>query len=352
MRVAAIAGVVAVGIVAIVIVGVVLVRGTGRGAPESSAGDGGAAVVPVEATTAIAVATRAHADTAIAVTPLVDGLSSPAVLRIHVAGFDPFQRATAHQCQGDATGVACGNRLPVQFDEHGSAEFQYLVRADAATPEGDSRCGVDDPPCLVTITSLDRRQRAEIQTVFAGRLPPEGSAEVEPREGLADGERVVVEITGLPAGRRLTVTTCAAPGTLDRRHCGRPAPTAEAVVGADGSARTELTVTRGPVGARHLPCDDDHACAVVVLGDRADVRVAPVRITFGALPGAAYDPTRLGVGLALAVLFAGLTTWIVRRTDWSPIGEAAAPEIDQAVYADLDAIVAALPPDQDVSTRT
>ncbi len=36
------------------------------------------------------------------------------------------------------------------------------------------------------------------------------------------------------------------------------------------------------------------------------------------------------------------------RTDWSAIGEAAAPEIDNAEYADLDAIVAALPPEEAV----
>ena len=35
------------------------------------------------------------------------------------------------------------------------------------------------------------------------------------------------------------------------------------------------------------------------------------------------------------------------RADWSAVGEAAAPEIDDAEYADLDAIIAALPPEED-----
>ncbi len=39
--------------------------------------------------------------------------------------------------------------------------------------------------------------------------------------------------------------------------------------------------------------------------------------------------------------------WLVRRTDWRPVGEAAAPEIDDAEYADLDSIIAALPPEED-----
>ena len=36
----------------------------------------------------------------------------------------------------------------------------------------------------------------------------------------------------------------------------------------------------------------------------------------------------------------------MRRTDWAPVGEVAAPEIDEAAYADLDAIIAALPPEE------
>jgi hypothetical protein len=76
------------------------------------------------------------------------------------------------------------------------------------------------------------------------------------------------------------------------------------------------------------------------------VRAPVVPITFAVPPGADYDPTRLLLGLALAALFVAIGAWLVLRSDWSAIGEAAAPEIDDAEYADLDAIIAALPPEE------
>jgi hypothetical protein len=53
------------------------------------------------------------------------------------------------------------------------------------------------------------------------------------------------------------------------------------------------------------------------------------------------------------VLLVAIAAWLLVRTDWAAVGEAAAPEIDGAEYADLDAIIAALPPEEleDVSSR-
>jgi hypothetical protein len=76
-------------------------------------------------------------------------------------------------------------------------------------------------------------------------------------------------------------------------------------------------------------------------------RAPVVPITFAAPPGAAYDPTRLALGLALASILVAIAAWLILRSDWSAVGEAAAPEIDDAEYADLDAIIAALPPEED-----
>jgi hypothetical protein len=71
-------------------------------------------------------------------------------------------------------------------------------------------------------------------------------------------------------------------------------------------------------------------------GDRITVEVADFQ------PGAAYDPMRIGIGLGIATILLLVALFFVRRTDWSAVGEAAAPEIDEAEYADLDAIVAEL----------
>lgn len=348
MRITAVAGLIAAVLVAAALVMTLAAVGIGRGAGDSggeSAAGGGTAVTPVEPDAAIVVPARLRADNGLAPVPVLDDLPTAAVLHLRVAGFEPFQRGVARQCHGDAESRWCGNSIPVQFDGHGIASFQYLVRADVGESKRDAGgCGVADPPCLVTVTSTDGRRRAELLTVFGGRLPPPGTAIVEPRRGLRNGERVTVELTGLPPRRRVTVTTCVAGSTPDRSRCGAPAPSTEVVLDAAGAGRTQLAVTRGPVGARGLTCDE-RSCVVAVLEDRIDVRVDPVQVTFSALPGADYDPIRLGMGLGVAALLAGLAAGLVRRTNWSPVGEAAAPEIDDADYADLDAIVAALPDD-------
>ena len=349
MRTTVVAGVGAVTLAA-VLATVLLVLGAGGDGGESI-GTRGTAVTPVDRDAEILVRGRLRAASRVAPVPVLDDLPPAAVLQLRVTGFEPFQRGVARQCRGHAEVRRCSDGLPVQFDGRGVASFQYLVRADVGDSARDTgRCGVEDPPCLVTVTSADGRRQAELLTVFGGRLPQPGTVVVEPRRGLRDGERVSVELTGLPPRRLVTVTTCVAGSTPDRSRCGAPAPSTEVTLDADGAGRTQLAVTRGPVGTGDFSCDES-ACVIAVLADRVDVRVDPVRITFAALPGAVYDPIRLGVGLGLAALLTGLAAWLVDRTDWSPLGGAAAPEIDDAAYADLDAIIAAMP-DDDVSTET
>ena len=79
-----------------------------------------------------------------------------------------------------------------------------------------------------------------------------------------------------------------------------------------------------------------------------DVTTVPDRSTAAARVERArpdYAPARLALGLAIAGALLGLAARLWRRTDWSALGEEAAPEIDDAEYADLDAIVAALGPE-------
>ena len=76
--------------------------------------------------------------------------------------------------------------------------------------------------------------------------------------------------------------------------------------------------------------------------DEAFTRTPARPVTFAAPPGAGYDPGRLVLGLVIAGALLAAVLWLAFFTDWSPIGEAAAPEIDEADYADLDAIIDAL----------
>jgi hypothetical protein len=83
---------------------------------------------------------------------------------------------------------------------------------------------------------------------------------------------------------------------------------------------------------------------VGLLGVAGSLSEEPASPT-GTSPRADYDPVRLPAGLIAAALSLGSAAVLVRRTDWSAVGEAAAPQIDDAEYADLDAIVAGLAPE-------
>ena len=103
------------------------------------------------------------------------------------------------------------------------------------------------------------------------------------------------------------------------------------------------------MGTDGAPCFRGDDCGVSVVSETVFARAPVARISFAAPPGASYDTMRLLIGLGLALLLLVVAAVLLRRTDWSPIGEAAAPEIDDAEYADLDAIIAALPPIEDES---
>lgn len=282
---------------------------------------------------------------------VADGLAPDTVLSVRVSGFEPFASGIAEQCSG-GTSRRCGNAIPVQFDGDGTARFQYLIADDflepGSTVEG---CRVETAVCTIEVRSYDdetdRETSASVQTVFGEELPSPGRTVVTPSTGLSlEGERVTVEVYDYPPGVAVTAMLCAAPDAFGPQ-CGAPGPTAVIDVGADGTGRTTLVVSPGPVGLDRVSCARGDDCGISVVSDNVFVRAPVVPIGFAAPPGAAYDPFRLGLGLALAVVLLLVAAVLLVRTDWAPVGEAAAPEIDDADYADLDAIIAALPPEAD-----
>jgi hypothetical protein len=279
----------------------------------------------------------------------VDELEPNTVLRLRVEGFEAFDEARAWQC---VTNSRCGNAIDVQFGADGTASFQYLVLDDFAPTARQGQCRARAAPCSIVVEELDGERRAEVQTVFHDVLPPPGRIRVTPRAGLVDGQAVTVEVENYPPGAAVQAMLCAAPDATGTQRCGTPGPTAAMTVGPDGTASTTLTIRAGPVGSERVPCGPDRTCGVSVASQAVFARAPVVPIGFAAPPGAHYDPLRLGTGLWAAALLLGFTIWLVRRTDWSPIGEEAAPEIDNAHYADLDALVASLPPEDDPDERS
>ena len=279
--------------------------------------------------------------------PVVGALQPATVLRVRVDGFEPFARARARQCVEEESRV-CRNTVDVQFGEDGSASFQYLVTDDFARGRAAGRCGAGAAPCFLVVEAVDGDERAQAQTVFRDPVPAPPRLRVTPSTGLVDGGTVRVAVENLPPGARAEVVLCAPPRGFGPDRCGRPGPAAPLKAAADGSGAAVLAVRSGPVGRDRVFCGHGAPCGVSVVSEVLTRRPSVVPVRFAAPPGAGVSPVRLGAGLAAAALLLGIAVGLVRRTDWSPIGEEAAPEIDNAEYADLDAIVAALPPEPDI----
>ena len=274
----------------------------------------------------------------------VGELDPSTVLTVVVTGFPEFATARASQCVHGGR-VICRNSIAVQFDVDGTATFQYLVDDDPVGTGSSGACGAAAAPCSIVVQDVDGDARAEIGTVFGGPAPTPGRLTVSPRTDLREGQAVHVRATGQRPGAEVEIVVCAAPARTGASRCGAPGPAVTTVVDADGNASATLRIDEGPVGTERVFCRREQRCAVVVRSDSAVVRTALVPIGFAEPPGAVYDDWRLALGLGCAGLLLLAATWLVRRTDWAPVGEVAAPEIDEVAYADLDAIIAALPPE-------
>jgi hypothetical protein len=268
---------------------------------------------------------------------VVDELAVGSVLRVRAAGFEPGPGAI-RQCVRTSE-TRCANRLDIDFDDDGVASFHYAL-GDPATA-ADGACGPMGDRCYVLVTD-EADNHAEIDTVFGATAPPAGAVSVDPDEPIpGDGSTLEVSVANHPPGTA-TVLLCAAPSTSGTQHCRNLSEPAGLQVGRDGTGSVSVVVAPGSVGSQRHPCDWRHRCAIVVDSDEAFTRAPARPVAFASPPGAGYDPGRLVIGVFIAGMFLAVVLWLAFFTDWSPIGEAAAPEIDEADYADLDAIIDAL----------
>ena len=256
-------------------------------------------------------------------------LESGTVLRMRVDGFHPFTTARASQC-ADAR---CGNAIDVQFGPDGVAAFQYLVFDDFVGASAGG-CTLDAATCSIVVENIDGEGRAVIGTLFRDALPDPGNVTVTPRKGLVAGDVLTVDVDGFLLNTQLTVVSC----VISTTRCAKVNGTPTFTVAGDGAGSTQV---RAP------SCPGRFDCNLRVRAERAFSRSAAVGLAFAPVPGADYDPGRVAAGLSIAVLLLGAAVFLIRRSDWAAIGEEAAPEIDEAEYADLDAIIALLPPEDD-----
>ena len=272
---------------------------------------------------------------------VVDELSVGSVLRIRATGFE-WGSGIVRQCvQGDE--LRCANPLGIDFDEAGTASVHYALGDPERAAEGG--CGPTGDRCFVLITD-EAGNRAEIDTTFDATAPTAGAVTVSPRVPIDDETPIEVTVADYPVGTA-TVLLCSPPAVGGSERCRRLTQPGEMSVDSDGTGSLSVVVTAGSVGTDGLPCEWRHDCAVSVESDEAFARAPAQPVTFAAPLGAGYDTTRLLIGLAIAALLVGIAAWLMLFTDWSPVGEQFAPEIDDAEYADLDEIIASLEPEED-----
>lgn len=286
----------------------------------------------------------AGAGTGVAPAAAVGELVPGTVLRVEARDFPSFATARARQCSG----MNCGNDVVVHMSDTGTASFLFLVTDTLGGSPDPEACRVTSAPCSLVLENTDGEGRAQVPMLFYDAVPEPGQLRVTPARDLADGSRITVHLDGFPRDSSARLVMCARGASDAGQQCGRPGLDVPVAIGRDGTATVTATIKAGPVGASRIQCGRGSGCSLAVVSDDAFVRAQPVRLGLRAPPGVSYDGSRLALGLALAALLLLAAVVLVRRTDWSPLGEEAAPEIDEAEYADLDAIVAALPPEPDL----
>ena len=274
------------------------------------------------------------------------------VLTVSVDGFPEFARATAAPVRaGGERHLRQRRRGAVRRGRH---RVVPVPRRTAASPEGpagpgDAVLGGRAGPSTASTT-------AEIGTVFAAATqpprPPDRLALDRPaRRRDRHGDRVG------PARRRGgAVRRVRGAGDLHGiGRCGAPGPAVTTVADEEGVAQGHPARSArdrsAPIGS---PAGASSGAGWWCGRPPAVVRTPPVELAFAEPPGAVlrrwspgHRPRRCAAPPARGA------AWLLRSTDWAPVGEAAAPEIDDAEYADLDAIIAALPPEEleDASSR-
>lgn len=267
----------------------------------------------------------------------VGGLATDTVLRIQVEDFSSHAVARAMQCAGGS----CGNVIPVQFGEDGTASFLYLVTDDFVPAAADGRCRLDGTACSLVIEATDGDDRASVVTLFSDELPAPGRVRLDPSNDLKPRQQIGVAFEGFVAGSTIELVVCASPATSGSSRCS--VERSSTAVDSDGAGRASFRIP-STVGSDGVACVESK-CTVGVRSSTAFVRADPVRLHLASPPPVDYDRGRLLAGSVVAGVLLALAAFFVRRTDWSPVGEEAAPEIDDAEYADLDALVAAMPPE-------
>jgi hypothetical protein len=231
--------------------------------------------------------------------PMLDLLDDGDVLDVSVIDGADGAQGSVRQCVRTLRGFqACTNHYPVRFDDSGRARFQYQL-----DDPGD--CGPEGS-CALVVDDRDGHRQASAVLIFGAAAPPPPSVEVSPTELVEEGDRLRVDVAGVPPNAVVRVGYC------------HPECTAAQRVVADSSGRASSTVVAG------APCDE---CGVAVIAGPHETLI-PVSFAPPERPG--YDTRRLAVGLVVAAALLVAAWRIVIAVDWRPPSEADTPDLDIA----------------------
>ncbi len=231
--------------------------------------------------------------------PMLDSLDDGDVLDVSVIDGAEAAQGSVRQCARTLRGFrACTNHYPVQFDDSGRARFQYRL-----DDTGD--CGPEGS-CALVVDDSDGTRQASAVLIFGAPAPPPPTIEVSPTELVEEGDRLSVDVTGLPPNAVVRVGYC------------NPECTAATRVVADSSGRASDTVVAS------APCDE---CGVAVIAGPHETLIP---VSFAPLPRPGYDARRLAIGLVVAAVLVAMAWRIVTAVDWRPPSEADTPDLDMA----------------------
>jgi hypothetical protein len=104
---------------------------------------------------------------------------------------------------------------------------------------------------------------------------------VTPSNGLSDGQKVQVELSGFPAGKKVVVRQCGDANATLPGQC-NPATKVTVTVDAHGTATSSFTVKMGPFGTAKGICTpgQEPACAIEAIEQGGALHAAPVNVEF------------------------------------------------------------------------
>jgi hypothetical protein len=241
-------------------------------------------------------------------------LAGTDAVTVEATGFTPSVTARVQQCTAPFDRAErCAAALPVTFDSNGEARFIVAVAVRFETPNGESvDCDGSVPRCTIAVVAPEEHALAPI--VF-GVEPAPAATVTMARAVVRSGDVVRITGRGFPPGATGQVAQCVPAATLDGRTCGGRAADASIQFDDRGEGTVDYRVRAHDACRRGRPC----GITVVTPGQLTGVNL--VLLTFGAASAPDYTPSRLLLWLGFAVVLLVVAGWLMRTTDWSPIGE-------------------------------